>query len=76
VSVGTYPRIRVAIHAAATTLAGDQRPPALTAAADAPVQCPADDAADPVASYLRVGEDGTVVVFCTQVELGQGVFTP
>jgi isoquinoline 1-oxidoreductase subunit beta len=73
---GTYPRIRAAIHAAATTLAAGRRPAALPATADrAPPEPSADSASDPVAPYLRISEDGSVVVFCTQIELGQGAFT-
>ena len=34
-----------------------------------------EEAADPVDPYVRGREDGTVVVFCTQLEMGQGVHT-
>src|SRR6202022_4125714 len=29
----------------------------------------------PVHPYVRVCEDGTIVVFCTQIEMGQGIHT-
>jgi isoquinoline 1-oxidoreductase beta subunit len=73
---GTYPRIRQAIHAAAKTLAsGEQletfkaRPelelPPLTTA----------EMSDPVHPYIRVKADGTIIVYSSQVEMGQGVHT-
>lgn len=73
---GTYPRIRAAIHEAAGTLAAGRDPGPLTAPAEPEVQrLTAEEAADPVHPYLRVREDGTVLVFCTQLEMGQGVHT-
>jgi len=73
---GTYPRIRAAIHAAANTLAADGRLAALTVAAEPEVlPMAADDPPDPVRPYLRIREDGSVVVLSTQLEMGQGVHT-
>ncbi|MDT5263395.1 MAG: isoquinoline 1-oxidoreductase subunit beta [Mycobacterium sp.] len=74
---GTYPRIRAAIVEAAKTLAADTRPAALCAGPE-PDPLPSDDGdclADPVRAYLRINEDGTVVVVSTQTELGQGIHT-
>jgi isoquinoline 1-oxidoreductase beta subunit len=73
---GTYPRIRAAIHEAAGTLAAGRDPGPLTAPAEPEVQrLTAEEAADPVHPYVRVREDGTIVVFCTQLEMGQGIHT-
>ena len=73
---GTYPRIRAAIHEAAGTLAAGRDPGPLTAPAEPDVQrLTAEEAADPVHPYVRVREDGTIVVFCTQLEMGQGIHT-
>lgn len=73
---GTYPRIRAAIHQAADAVAAGTDPGPLTAPPEPEVHrlTPAE-AADPVHPYVRVREDGTVVVFCTQIEMGQGIHT-
>ena len=73
---GTYPRILQAIGEAATTLAGGERPAPLTAPPE-PETAPltAAEAADPVHPYLRIHADGTVVVFSSQIEMGQGIHT-
>jgi isoquinoline 1-oxidoreductase beta subunit len=73
---GTYPRIREAIHRAAATLGLEERPPALVAPAQ-PEMAPLTDAdwADPVRPYLRFGDDGTITVYCSQIEMGQGIHT-
>jgi aerobic-type carbon monoxide dehydrogenase small subunit (CoxS/CutS family) len=73
---GTYPRIRDAIHEAAVTLAEGRRPAALTLApAVETVPLSDADAADPVHPYVRIHGDGTVVVFSSQIEMGQGIHT-
>ncbi|MDP9300664.1 MAG: 2Fe-2S iron-sulfur cluster-binding protein, partial [Actinomycetota bacterium] len=73
---GTYPRIRSAIHAAADTLAAGTDPGPLTAPGEPEVhRLTPEEAADPVHPYVRVREDGTVVVFSTQLEAGQGIHT-
>src|SRR5207247_4305965 len=33
------------------------------------------EAADPVHLYIRIGEDGTIVAYSSQIEMGQGVHT-
>ena len=73
---GTYPRIRAAIHEATGTLASGDEPGPLAAPPEPDVhRLTAEEAADPVHPYVRVREDGTIVVFCTQLEMGQGVHT-
>lgn len=73
---GTYPRIRAAIHEAAGTLAAGRDPDPLTAPPEPEVhRLTPEEAADAVHPYVRVREDGTVVLFCTQLEMGQGVHT-
>ncbi|HEV7526182.1 MAG TPA: molybdopterin cofactor-binding domain-containing protein, partial [Acidimicrobiia bacterium] len=73
---GTYPRIREAIHDAATMLAAGEQPAPLTARS-APETAPLTDeqAADPVQPYIRIRPDGTIVVFSSQIEMGQGIHT-
>jgi isoquinoline 1-oxidoreductase beta subunit len=73
---GTYPRIREAVHLAAATLAADERPEPLRAPEE-PEMAPLTDAdwADPVRPYLRFRDDGTIVVYCSQIEMGQGIHT-
>ncbi len=73
---GTYPRIRAAIHEAAGTLAAGTDPGPLTAPPEPEVErLTPEEAADPVHPYVRVRDDGTIIVFCTQLEMGQGVHT-
>src|SRR5437588_719272 len=73
---GTYRRIRAAIHEAAGMLAAGSDPGPLTAPPEPEVQrLTPEEAADPVDPYVGGREDGTVVVFCTQLEMGQGVHT-
>ncbi len=73
---GTYPRIRAAIHDAAATLAAGEDPGPLTAPTTPEVgRLTAEQAADPVQPYIRIGDDGTIVVLCSQIEMGQGVHT-
>ena len=73
---GTYPRIRAAIHEAAGTLAAGGDPGPLIAPPEPEVhRLTPEEAADPVDPYVQVREDGTVVVFCTQLEMGQGIHT-
>ena len=73
---GTYPRIRQAIHAAAATLASSRQPDVLTAQpdVDAPALTPAEKT-DPVHPYIRIKADGTILVYSSQIEMGQGVHT-
>jgi isoquinoline 1-oxidoreductase beta subunit len=73
---GTYPRIRAAIHEAAGTLAAGRDPGPLVAPPDPDVQgLTPDEMADPVHPYIRIREDGTIVAYSSQIEMGQGVHT-
>jgi aerobic-type carbon monoxide dehydrogenase small subunit (CoxS/CutS family) len=73
---GTYPRIRKAIHDAAAMLASDQRPGPLEATAPPEVAPLTErEAEDPVHPYIRIKDDGTIVVFSSQIEMGQGIHT-
>jgi isoquinoline 1-oxidoreductase beta subunit len=73
---GTYPRIREAIRRAAAALGADEHPEPLTAPPELDMGPLTDtDWADPVRPYLRFLEDGTIVVFCSQIEMGQGIHT-
>ena len=73
---GTYPRIRAAIHEAAGTLVAGREPDPLTAPAEPEVdRLTPEQMSDPVHPYIRVRQDGTVVVFCSQIEMGQGAHT-
>jgi isoquinoline 1-oxidoreductase subunit beta len=73
---GTYPRIRAAIHEAADTLAAGQDPGPLVSPPVPEVQrlTPAE-MADPVHPYMRIREDGTIVAYSSQIEMGQGIHT-
>src|SRR5438477_12594570 len=73
---GTYPRIRRAIHDAATTLAAGEQPSPLTAPSP-PETVPLSDeeAADPVQPYIRIRANGTIVVYSSQIEMSQGIHT-
>src|SRR5438128_2628303 len=73
---GTYPRIKEAIHAAVETLASGRRPPRLAARPEpqiAPLS--PEELADPVRPYIQIKPDGTVLVFSSQLEMGQGAHT-
>jgi isoquinoline 1-oxidoreductase beta subunit len=73
---GTYPRIQKAIHAAASSLVAGDRPAPLAAPPVVEVAPLTDaEAADPVHPYIRIRPDNTVVVFSSQIEMGQGVHT-
>jgi isoquinoline 1-oxidoreductase beta subunit len=73
---GTYPRIRAAIHQAAGALAsGDDAGP-LVAPPDLELhRLTPDEMADPVHPYIRIREDGTIVAYSSQIEMGQGIHT-
>src|SRR3954451_4862277 len=73
---GTYPRIRTAIHEAAGTLAAGADPEPLVATPDLEMRrlTPAE-LADPVHPYIRLQEDGTIVAYSSQIEMGQGIHT-
>src|SRR3954452_24369022 len=73
---GTYPRIRAAIHDAAETLAAGRDPDPLVAPPQLEVQrLSQDEMADPVHPYIRIREDGTIVAYSSQIEMGQGAHT-
>ena len=73
---GTYPRIRHAISDAAKTLSSGDPPQPLTATTE-PETPPLTqaEADDPVHPYIRIRPDGTIVVFSSQIEMGQGIHT-
>ena len=73
---GTYQRIRKAIHDAATTLESGDRPAGLTApSTPEPAPLTDEEAADPIHPYIRIRNDGTIAVFSSQIEMGQGIHT-
>ena len=73
---GTYPRIRAAIHEAAGTLAAGDDPDPLVAAPELEVaRLTPEEASDPVHPYIRIREDGTIVAYSSQIEMGQGIHT-
>ena len=73
---GTYPRIRAAIHEAARTLAAGDHPGPLVASPDPDLhRLTPDEMADAVHPYIRIREDGTVVAYSSQIEMGQGIHT-
>jgi isoquinoline 1-oxidoreductase subunit beta len=73
---GTYPRIKSAIHDAAATLAQGRTPQALAADPEREMQpLTPRELADPVHPYVRIHQDGTVVVNSDQIEMGQGAHT-
>lgn len=73
---GTYPRIRQAIHFAAETLASGKQPQPLTARPEPDVpELTLDEKNDAVHPYIRVKPDGTILVYSSQIEMGQGVHT-
>jgi isoquinoline 1-oxidoreductase beta subunit len=73
---GTYPRIRAAIQQAAGTLAAGDDPGPLVAPPELEVhRLTPDELADPVHPYVRIHEDGTIVAYSSQIEMGQGIHT-
>jgi isoquinoline 1-oxidoreductase beta subunit len=73
---GTYPRIRAAIHVAAGTLVAGPQPDPLTAPPEPEVgRLAPEEMADPVHPYIRIHEDGTIVAYSSQIEMGQGIHT-
>src|SRR5437660_1848719 len=73
---GTYPRIKEAIRVAAETLASGVHPQPLSARpeTDSTPMSP-EDLADPVRPYIQIKPDSTVLVFSSQLEMGQGAHT-
>ena len=73
---GTYLRIRDAIGQAAETLAAGRVPERLDAVPAVEMQpLTPEEMADPVHPYIRIQQDGTVVVYSSQIEMGQGIHT-
>ena len=73
---GTYPRIRHAIHAAAETLASRQPVETFTAPPDLDVPpLTEEEKSDPIHPYVRIKPNGTIVVYSSQIEMGQGAHT-
>jgi isoquinoline 1-oxidoreductase beta subunit len=73
---GTYPRIRHAITEAAETLAAGRAPQPLAAVPELEMQpLTPEELADPVHPYVRIHQDGTVVAYSNQIEMGQGAHT-
>jgi isoquinoline 1-oxidoreductase subunit beta len=73
---GTYPRIERAIREAAATLASGRQPEHLTARPEPEVRpLTAAEKSDPVHPYIRIRQDGTITVFASQTEMGQGIHT-
>jgi isoquinoline 1-oxidoreductase beta subunit len=73
---GTYPRIRDAIGEAAKTLATGHNPERLAAGQELETRpLTPEELADPVHPYLRIQQDGTVLAYSNQIEMGQGAHT-
>jgi isoquinoline 1-oxidoreductase subunit beta len=73
---GTYPRIRAAIHAAASTLSeGPETAPLVAPDEPEDRRLTAEELVDPVHPYIRVRPDGTIVAYSSQIEMGQGIHT-
>jgi isoquinoline 1-oxidoreductase subunit beta len=73
---GTYPRIRAAIHEAARMMAAGDDPAPLVAPPELEMgRLTPEEAGDPVRPYVRVREDGTVLAYSSQIEMGQGIHT-
>src|SRR5579871_3032371 len=73
---GTYPRIKKAIDVAAATLAAGAIPQPLTARPEPAIEpLTQEELADPVRPYIQIKPDGTVLVFSSQLEMGQGAHT-
>ena len=72
----TCPRIRSAIHAAAGLLAAGENPEPLVAEPEPEVRrLTAEELVDPVHPYIRIREDGMVLAFSSQIEMGHGIHT-
>ena len=73
---GTYPRIRHAIREAAGTLASGRDPEPLAGPPELEMDpLTPEELADPVHPYVRIGQDGIVVAYSDQIEMGQGAHT-
>lgn len=73
---GTYPRIRAAIHAAANILASDAQPNELVSPSEFELPpLSAEEKQYPIHPYIRVKPDGTINVYSSVIEMGQGAHT-
>ena len=73
---GTYPRIRHAIGQAAEALAAGRAPEPVPVVPELEMQpLTAEELADPVHPYVRIHQDGTVLAYSNQIEMGQGAHT-
>ncbi len=73
---GTYPRIRQAIHVAAETLASGKVIQTITALPESDMaELTPEEKGDPVHPYIRIKPDGTIVVYSSHIEMGQGIHT-
>ena len=73
---GTYPRIRDAIGQAAGALAAGRVPERVPVVPELEMQpLTEEELTDPVHPYVRIRQDGTVVAYSNQIEMGQGVHT-
>src|SRR4051794_21035896 len=73
---GTYPRIRTAIKEASAMLAAGTDPGELVAPPEPESgRLTAAEMLDPVHPYVRIRQDGIVVVHSSQIEMGQGIHT-
>jgi isoquinoline 1-oxidoreductase subunit beta len=73
---GTYPRIRDAIGQAAGALAAGRVPERVPVVPELEMQpLTEEELTDPVHPYVRVHEDGTVLAYSNQIEMGQGAHT-
>src|SRR5258708_37865926 len=76
VRCGTSPRIRHAIAEAAETLAAGRAPRPLAPLPELEMTpLTPEELADPVHPYVRIHQDGTVVAYSNQIEMGQGAHT-
>ena len=73
---GTYPRIRDAIGQAAGALAAGRVPERVPVVPELEMQpLTEEELADPVHPYVRIHQDGTVIAYSNQIEMGQGAHT-
>ena len=73
---GTYPRIRDAIGQAAGALAAGRVPERVPVVPELEMQpLTEEELADPVHPYIRIHQDGIVIAYSNQIEMGQGAHT-
>ena len=73
---GTYPRIRAAIHEAARLVGeGDDPAPLIPQPPLEMARLTPAEASDPVRPYIQFLQDGTILAYSSQIEMGQGIHT-